>query len=87
MRHPPQDMHRFTIVGLGEILWDLLPAGKQLGGAPANFAYHAQSLGLKFGHYFGSGSRLEAGLDGLKTQICRLEQFGVLDSLLSEQSE
>ena len=33
------------IVGLGEILWDLLPSGKQLGGAPANFAYHAQALG------------------------------------------
>jgi fructokinase len=33
------------IVGLGEILWDLLPTGKQLGGAPANFAYHAQALG------------------------------------------
>jgi fructokinase len=35
----------FAIVGLGEILWDMLPAGKQLGGAPANFAYHAQALG------------------------------------------
>jgi hypothetical protein len=26
------------IIGIGEILWDLLPSGKQLGGAPANFA-------------------------------------------------
>lgn len=34
-------------VGLGEVLWDLLPAGKQLGGAPANFAYHAQQLGAQ----------------------------------------
>ncbi len=33
------------VVGLGEILWDLLPDGKQLGGAPANFAYHAKALG------------------------------------------
>jgi fructokinase len=33
------------IVGLGEILWDLLPAGRQLGGAPANFAFHAAQLG------------------------------------------
>ena len=33
------------ILALGEILWDLLPAGKQLGGAPANFAYHAAQLG------------------------------------------
>ncbi|MHC4676712.1 MAG: carbohydrate kinase, partial [Planctomycetota bacterium] len=37
----------FTLVGLGEILWDMLPTGKQLGGAPANFAYHAQALGAK----------------------------------------
>lgn len=34
-----------TIVGLGEVLWDLLPVGKQLGGAPANFAYMANLLG------------------------------------------
>ncbi len=34
-----------TIVGLGEILWDMLPDGKQLGGAPANFAYHTSQLG------------------------------------------
>jgi fructokinase len=32
-------------VGLGEVLWDLLPQGKQLGGAPANFAYMATLLG------------------------------------------
>ena len=29
------------IVGLGEALWDVLPEGRKLGGAPANFAYHA----------------------------------------------
>ena len=33
------------IVGLGEILWDCLPEGKKLGGAPANFAFHAGALG------------------------------------------
>jgi fructokinase len=33
------------VVGLGELLWDLLPAGKQLGGAPANFAYITSLLG------------------------------------------
>ena len=33
------------IVGIGEILWDMLPTGKALGGAPANFAYHASRLG------------------------------------------
>src|SRR5688572_18490318 len=35
------------IVGIGEVLWDMLPGGKQLGGAPANFAYHANALGAR----------------------------------------
>jgi len=35
----------FTVVGLGELLWDMLPEGKQLGGAPANFAYMTNLLG------------------------------------------
>ena len=34
------------VVGLGEVLWDVLPEGKKLGGAPANFAYHAGQFGL-----------------------------------------
>jgi len=38
---------RFVCLGVGEILWDVLPAGKQLGGAPANFAYHAHALGAE----------------------------------------
>jgi fructokinase len=33
------------VVGIGEVLWDLLLTGTQLGGAPANFAYHAHALG------------------------------------------
>lgn len=33
------------IVAFGEILWDLLPTGKKLGGAPVNFLYHSQTLG------------------------------------------
>jgi fructokinase len=37
--------NRHLVVGLGELLWDLLPAGKQLGGAPANFAYITNLLG------------------------------------------
>jgi fructokinase len=36
---------RFTVVGIGELLWDLFPEGKQLGGAPANFAYMTSLLG------------------------------------------
>ncbi len=36
---------RYKIVGLGEILWDMLPSGRQLGGAPSNFAYISTLLG------------------------------------------
>ena len=35
------------VVGIGEALWDVLPEGKKLGGAPANFAYHARQFGLE----------------------------------------
>jgi fructokinase len=38
-------MSRSVIIGLGELLWDCLPEGRKLGGAPANFAYHANILG------------------------------------------
>lgn len=34
------------VVGLGEALWDVLPDGKKLGGAPANFAFHVGQFGL-----------------------------------------
>ena len=34
------------VVGMGEALWDMLPEGKKLGGAPANFAYHVSQFGL-----------------------------------------
>ncbi len=36
-----------TIVGLGEALWDCLPNGSKLGGAPANFAYHTSQFGFE----------------------------------------
>lgn len=35
------------VVGVGELLWDWLPSGKKLGGAPANFAHHANQLGAR----------------------------------------
>ena len=35
------------IVGIGEALWDVLPEGKKIGGAPANFAYHVSQFGLQ----------------------------------------
>ena len=36
-----------VIVGIGEALWDVLPEGKKIGGAPANFAYHVSQFGLE----------------------------------------
>ena len=38
-------MEKQWIVGLGEALWDCLPEGRKLGGAPANFAYHISQFG------------------------------------------
>lgn len=35
-----------VVVGMGEALWDVLPEGKKIGGAPANFAYHVGQFGL-----------------------------------------
>ncbi|HEX7859538.1 MAG TPA: carbohydrate kinase [Verrucomicrobiae bacterium] len=61
-----------TLIGLGEILWDLLPTGRQLGGAPANFAYHANALG-------GNGIVISrVGSDANGTDIInRLEQLNL----------
>ena len=39
-------MNHTTVVGMGEALWDMLPEGKKIGGAPANFAYHVSQFGL-----------------------------------------
>lgn len=46
----PSPKHRKpnpVVVGLGEVLWDILPTGRQFGGAPANFAYHAKAMGAE----------------------------------------
>ncbi|TKG97274.1 carbohydrate kinase [Puteibacter caeruleilacunae] len=39
-------MEQPVIIGIGELLWDILPDGKQMGGAPANFAFHASQMGV-----------------------------------------
>lgn len=36
-----------VVVGIGELLWDMLPTGKKAGGAPINFVYHASRLGAE----------------------------------------
>lgn len=62
----------FRCIGLGEILWDVLPSGRQLGGAPANFAYHAAALGAE-GRVV---SRVGADEPG-RALLARLRQLGL----------
>ena len=70
-------MSKKVIVGIGEILWDLLPSGKALGGAPANFAYHATRLGEE-------GWAVSAiGPDALGREIMDIVEEKRLKSLIS----
>jgi len=62
----------FRVVGIGEVLWDLLPEGKQPGGAPANFAYHACALGAN-ARVISRVGRDQPGLDLLD----RLQKLGL----------
>ena len=66
------------VVGLGEVLWDVLPEGKKLGGAPANFAYHA-------GQFLGSDNTIAIsalGEDKLAEEtIAALKEHGLNDLL------
>ena len=39
-------MKQSNIICFGEMLWDMLPSGKQAGGAPMNVAVHLKNLGL-----------------------------------------
>ncbi|MFH1941628.1 MAG: carbohydrate kinase [bacterium] len=68
-------MKSSVVVGLGEVLWDVYPDGKHLGGAPANVAIHAHRLGAE-------GIVASAvGCDGLGGEIiAALEEKG-LDAL------
>ncbi|MCK6482796.1 MAG: carbohydrate kinase [Phycisphaerae bacterium] len=36
-----------TVIGFGELLWDIFPAGRRPGGAPANVAFHATQFGAR----------------------------------------
>jgi fructokinase len=65
-------MSKRTVVGLGEVLWDMFPAGKQLGGAPANFAYISSLLGDR------GVVASRVGQDGLgREAIARVKGLGV----------
>ena len=60
------------IICFGEVLWDLFPNGRELGGAPANFAYRAASLGCR------AELVSRVGADALgKEAIARLRESGL----------
>ncbi len=60
------------MIGIGEVLWDLLPSGPQLGGAPGNFAYHARQLGAQAQVITRVGND-ELGLQAIR----RYEELGI----------
>ncbi len=63
----------FTVVGIGELLWDIFPDGRrELGGAVANLAYHASLLGDR--GVLASRVGRDAGGDDL---VARLRALGV----------
>ena len=68
-------MNNKIIVGLGEALWDCLPEGRKIGGAPANFAYHASQFG--FDAYavsaVGNDDLGDETIEALKTNCLKLE--------------
>src|SRR5580692_9856133 len=72
----------FKIIGIGEVLWDLFPAGPQLGGAPANFAWHAQALGAR------ARAITRVGNDALGQTILKLlEEQGLCSDTLQVDNE
>lgn len=60
------------VVGLGEVLWDCLPEGMTLGGAPANFAFHA----AQYGCYGVVASAIGCDTNGNKLLV-KLEEYGL----------
>lgn len=73
---------KHLIVGLGEMLWDLFPDGRQMGGAPANFAYITSLLGNRGI----AASRL--GQDDLGHEAMnRLTDLGLETTFLQEDTE
>lgn len=74
---PPERVKSFNYTGIelqmhlenqilvfGEVLWDLLPSGKQPGGAPSNFAWHANAIGAS------AFVNTRVGKDPLGDEIC-----------------
>ena len=72
----------YIVAGIGELLWDVLPEGKQLGGAPANFAYITQLLGDR------GTVASSVGTDALGDEaIARLSELGLGTEYIQRDSE
>lgn len=69
------------IVGIGEALWDMLPQGRQIGGAPANFAYHVSQFGLPVRVVSAVGS------DALGKEILQIFSQRQIPALVSETDQ
>ncbi len=72
---------KFKVAGIGELLWDVLPSGKQLGGAPFNFAYHAGQLGCE-PYVISAIGKDEAGAEILQ----KTDQLGIYSGYIQENS-
>lgn len=81
------------IVGLGEALWDCLPEGRKIGGAPANFAFHASQFGNEawvvsaIGNDELADETLEAlSKNGLRLEMPRVDfPTGMVNVVLDEE--
>lgn len=62
MEQMQENGKRPIVVGIGELLWDMLPTGKKAGGAPINFVYHATQLGAE-GYAISAVGDDEAGVE------------------------
>jgi fructokinase len=71
-----------SVVAIGEVLWDMLPGGRQMGGAPANCAAHAARLGASAALV----SRVGRDADG-EELLARLSRLGVSTSAVSVDDE
>lgn len=80
MRTGEYNKKSIKVAGIGELLWDMLPNGKQLGGAPCNFAYHTSQAGCE--SYVVSA----LGADGPGDEILALFGQLALDSTYLQRS-
>ena len=80
-REENEVIERPLVIGFGEVLWDILPSGPTLGGAPANFAYACASLGA----YSSLISRIGNDELGKKTRS-QLSHFGIFLNGLTEDT-